>query len=558
MQTYLLKNRHNIAYEHEIRSPPNKWCVSCNRFLFPDQVHQLSRIPVNVDHAPNLSRSSNLCTTCFNSFSTGKTPSICVAHNELYVEDPPTQLTKLNKIERRLLSLIQVFFTFIILPGGQYAEKGLMLNLPVDISAVTSQLPSLLQHNTCAVTFEAGNPTTTSVQHMINPQNVWDALQWLHAHNHLYHNVNISQMSHIPLNDSNISTDDMVDNIDSTEENSYIPLDYPAPEITSIQDNHAPTMSIPRSTSSPVSIYEKPFGEESAFPWLFPNSLRLYDKRGIWRKDIMYLLHDAASYDILQLKSEIGVYLKMNCGSQIGLNNNPITTDYIRHCSHDPLFLQNTYMFMKNICGMVAYFRNGLNNLLAMLKYIGPPTLFVTVSANDLHWPELGMVLDNITYQDATSRSNLLDSMRSHPLLTAIHFDRRFKALFKHVINGPDHPLGKVVGIPQKINEDSIPILLGYINKVIHTNIPDNATDPELHQLVKSLQSHHHTKYCMPHPLAKCRFKFPRPVRTHFQAKISFIEEVHFMNFVAIQNLNTSIHTAPQFSDISDPTWTYS
>ena len=101
----------NIAYEHEIRSPPNKWCVSCNRFLFPDQVHQLSRIPVNVDHAPNLStcRSSNLCTTCFNSFSARKTPSICVAHNELYVEDPPTELTKLNKIESRLLSLIQVF-----------------------------------------------------------------------------------------------------------------------------------------------------------------------------------------------------------------------------------------------------------------------------------------------------------------------------------------------------------------------------------------------------------------------------------------------------------------
>ena len=403
-----------------------------------------------------------------------------------------------------------------------------MLNIPVDISAVTSQLPSLLQHNTCAVKFEAGNPTTTSVQHRINPQNVWDALQWLHAHIHLYHNVNISQMSHIPLNDSNISTDDMVDNIDSTEENSYIPLDYPAPEITSIQHNHAPTMSIPRSTSSPVSIYEKPFGEESSFPWLFPNGcfgfkynrpkkiapsmyfrLRLYDKRWIWRKDIMYLLHAAASYDILQLKSEIGVYLKMNCGSQIGLNNNPITAGYIRHRSHDPLFLQNTYMFMKNIRGMVAYFRNGLNNLLAMLKSIGPPTLFVTVSANDLHWPELGMVLDNITYQDATSRSNLLDSIRSDPLLTAFHFDRRFKALFKHVINGPEHPLGKVVdyficvefqnrgsahyhiffwieGIPQKINEDSIPILLDYINKVIHTNIPDKATDPELHQLVKS------------------------------------------------------------------------
>lgn len=34
--------------------------------------------------------------------------------------------------------------------------------------------------------------------------------------------------------------------------------------------------------------------------------------------------------------------------------------------------------------------------------------------------------------------------MRSDPLMTAIHFDRRFTALMKYIIKGPLQPLGEV------------------------------------------------------------------------------------------------------------------
>jgi hypothetical protein len=59
------------------------------------------------------------------------------------------------------------------------------------------------------------------------------------------------------------------------------------------------------------------------------------------------------------------------------------------------------------------------------------------------------------------------------------------------------------------VNADTTPQLLAYIDKVIQTNIPDKDSDPELFQLVTSLQTHRHTKYCTPQPRAKCRFKFP-------------------------------------------------
>ena len=35
--------------------------------------------------------------------------------------------------------------TIVVLPGGQYAEKGLILNLPNDIDSIISQLPQKMQ-----------------------------------------------------------------------------------------------------------------------------------------------------------------------------------------------------------------------------------------------------------------------------------------------------------------------------------------------------------------------------------------------------------------------------
>ncbi|CAC5405283.1 unnamed protein product [Mytilus coruscus] len=48
---------------------------------------------------------------------------------------------------------------------------------------------------------------------------------------------------------------------------------------------------------------------------------------------------------------------------------------------------------MKNIRGTVAYWADVLQNLLATVKSLGPPTLFLTLSADDCSWPELKMLL---------------------------------------------------------------------------------------------------------------------------------------------------------------------
>ena len=140
--------------------------------------------------------------------------------------------------------------------------------------------------------------------------------------------------------------------------------------------------------------------------------------------------------------------------------------------------------------------------------------------ADDLHWPELGILLESIDYHEAAWKASFLGSMCEDSLMAAIHFEIRFDALVKYVINSQEHPIGKVKdfiyrvefeirgschylvtayfflieNIPQDISCDIRDVLVQYINSVIKTDIPDE-WDVELYQLVKRLQTHSHSKY---------------------------------------------------------------
>ena len=138
--------------------------------------------------------------------------------------------------------------------------------------------------------------------------------------------------------------------------------------------------------------------------------------------------------------------------------------------------------------------------------------------ADDLHWPELGILLESIDYHEAAWKASFLGSMCEDPLMAAIHFER-FDALMKYVIKSQEHPIGKVKyffyrveikirgsschylvttyffwieNIPQDISCDTHDVLVQHIDSVIKTDISDES-DVELCQLVKRLQTHSHS-----------------------------------------------------------------
>lgn len=77
--------------------------------------------------------------------------------------------------------------------------------------------------------------------------------------------------------------------------------------------------------------------------------------------------------------------MRLNLGSlqflpvSIGDINNIQSNDYLENTS---------YMFTKHIRGTAAYWKSVLFKLLAMIKTLGIPDFFLTLSCND-NWPEL-------------------------------------------------------------------------------------------------------------------------------------------------------------------------
>lgn len=556
----LFMDHHVKKYEEFIQKTPSFSCSCCDRILFSDQISRISQAKLS-DTATRLGidNKSELCRTCSKDISINKMPSLASGGNSLRIDTFPPELCNLNTIEKRLLAKIQVFMTMLILPGGQFAEKGMVLNLPMNVTPVVQQLSKLTNSTSiCVVNFEAGKTKPSSVDYLIDPHKLLLAFNWLKLHNHLYHdlctdNQLVDLMSTAEASSSNVDSNSPGADVGNLEEMSMIPIDYVSDAQVAVHPLQG-SINVPQSNASPVRVYEINSGEESAFPWLFPSGqfgylhprpikvtpsmyfkYRIYNKNSVWRKDMTYLLHCATSYDQMMLKQEIGVYMKMRMSLTSFEDGSvqPVTAKDVRPGSQNPDVLQNSYMFMKHIRGTVAYFRNALHDLMAMLRTLGPPTLFMTLSADDLHWPELGMTLENLTYCDAANKRNFMSSMRTDPLMAATHFERRFSALMDFVINGPLKPLGNVVdyfvrvefqnrgsphyhmflwveGIPTNINNETISQLLSYLGKVVHTNIPDQHTDCELYTLVRKLQTHSHSKYCKPNEKSPCRFKFPK------------------------------------------------
>ena len=144
--------------------------------------------------------------------------------------------------------------------------------------------------------------------------------------------------------------------------------------------------------------------------------------------------------------------------------------------------------------------------------------------ADDLHWPEVGMLLESIDYHEAARKASFLGSMCEDSLMAAIHFERRFDSLMKYVINSQEHPIGEVKdfiyrvefkirgschylvtsyffwieNIPQDISCDTHYVLVQYINSVWQTsqtnqmwNYTNWSNDSKLIVILNIFKKHH-------------------------------------------------------------------
>ena len=518
-------------YIRKIREVPNFECASCRKFLFDSET-----IIVSSENSivPRLQKGCVLCCFCSSQIKKGIIPIGCDIENELNVDDQPQQLKNLSIIDRRFVSKLHIFLTLLVLPkGGQFAQSGMAIHFHAPIQEIINNFPCIHATTSFVPVINSHNAQTFHMD--INK--VIAALEWLKKHNHLYEDISIKIPQGYTQSNLNTSCPDFI-------ECGAVPNNISLPEANVPQFVKDGKLELPWIEDKPVYLDKIPFGEEMAFPYLFPNGInglsqnrpkkltykqyfqhRLYHKDGRWRKDISYLLNALNMCEREQLLQTVNIAMKWRTS---GAEGRLLKNSNISSLDSNPNIIENSYMFAKNIRGTAAYWKNTLMNLLAMIKCIGSPTIFLTLSANDNNWNELAMTYTGLSSEEIEGNTNIIENIKHDPLLAAIHFERRWTALLQFIKDSKI--FGEVVDYFSRVefqnrgsvhlhgflwiknspdlNNDDHSTITDYIDKIISTELPDKGNE-ELYDLVTSLQCHHHTFTCKRGRRNICRFGFP-------------------------------------------------
>ena len=98
--------------------------------------------------------------------------------------------------------------------------------------------------------------------------------------------------------------------------------------------------------------------------------------------------------------------------------------------SFQNLLLQDqAYLFLRQISGSPPYWQKFMYEVVAMIKQLGIPTWFMTLSCVGLRWPELFQIIartkgNNITDEevDALSYHERCSMLNLNPVMVAKHF----------------------------------------------------------------------------------------------------------------------------------------
>ena len=314
----------------------------------------------------------------------------------------------------------------------------------------------------------------------------------------------------------------------------------------------------PGEGAKPLNILTDQLFEEMSFPHKYPNgkggfsqerkekitvrkffNQRLLDVDGRFAKDVEYLLAAQYAVEHDQVDNLQSIVIRQMKGRHF--QGQKITAGDLKNPEKLNQLVQKDYAYriLKDVRGTPAYWQKVHYEVLAMIRQLGIPTWFLTLSAADMKWPEViqiiarqyGTILtdeqvSNLSWEEKCSW------LRRNPVTAARHFQYRLDLFWNDFLKSKAMPIGEVVdfmiriefqarGSPHahtivwikdapKFGTNRVEDVVEFIDKYQTCAIPDN--DPELHDLVQ-LQSHVHSSSCM--RKGSCRFhipKFPSPV----------------------------------------------
>ena len=404
---------HGLEFHRAMESRDFLICVTCHELQFTVTDSDDSRY---------------VCKRCT------KDPVTFSAENDMDPGLVPEELTGLTQVEQLLIAQIIPMMTIVRLPrGGQFGYSGNIINLPQDLPSLVSSLPRRVT-DTDIVVIRKQLEENTHHDFRVRRSVIHRALQYLKDHNPFY--------GHIDINDDNLQLlpeDDFVDvtsvhvpdagegviadeqqlstpagaapcDGDTLAEmpSTFVALNIPrATETAAVEEAlHVAPIQWPAVADRPVNEFETVGYVTRCFPALFPTGaaeLRTmqprekrvteppYFKHLMLYKDQRFAQHPRFRYfaynTLIRHRSLATgrMYLRQHPDSAARAPEEilALPQEERRRLAHDIV------RFGGHLRGSRQYWLSQRENLMALIKQLGTPHCYFTLSSADMQWPDL-------------------------------------------------------------------------------------------------------------------------------------------------------------------------
>ena len=487
-------------FKMSIKEGPTYRCYSCNGRFFLKSIHLSSQkkieewIGVKANLISPLDDNITLCITCENSLKNNKIPKLC-SLDGLQLEPIPEVLRVCNTVEERLCSPIIPFEQIRTLGfyGKQRGIKGNVVNVPIDLPKTVQSLPRRLEDcHTVQIKFKRMvSHKSDYIHERLRPARVWNAIKYL-CEQPLFqkHKIevnldwmdfygsdeidfvvneedkncfetsgpeigNVTECDTNPIVSTTGEEDDCSEEAGESSDDEFIEVEdsnVPGESETMIQDNNMNGLILaPGEGQKPIS-FNSVDCEYLAFPKLYCGKafnednrknlsisdlakykLRYFDRRFAECPQILFFLLRQKQID--NLRRAINVVLKKRDKSQelkVG--------DVLDKQMVDRLIRSDeAYKILAQDRTSPSFWEKKMRDLMAMIRQLGVPTFFLTLSAAETRWNELICILEKISSgKDITeemARDMKIDDkyrlIKNDPVTCAQYFDHRFRELLK-------------------------------------------------------------------------------------------------------------------------------
>ncbi|XP_076298854.1 uncharacterized protein LOC143217964 isoform X2 [Lasioglossum baleicum] len=406
-------------------------CKICDRLWFKNDLKNLNdeNMKFVMTFLPNIGKHSiAVCTSCRASIRRKSIPQMAAYNGFEYAKIPNNLINcPLDLISERLISPRIPFMQIKRLRHvyGQRGIYGQVINVPVAVDTMVNSLPRNINDDHCVYVHIKHKKIHKSrfLHGLVNKRTI---KEWLHylVSTPLYKKYGITINEQFFNNSyfdgldasskNNIENDHVYRRDEKNNNDNELTEDIPIEEsllaqqqtlmwnddqyltlapgenntpISSLFDEHAEELSFP-------SIYLGEFRQfrEGVTPFRVPPSmlatseLRRSDRRGVTPHHLLYM---AMKIMGLRVKESLRVIFK-----HVRKNSNITKEQILSSC------IESNLTFLRSIPNSTWYWSERKKDLFAMIRYLGTPTVFFTISANEIGWPDLLQLLYKLKKHD--------------------------------------------------------------------------------------------------------------------------------------------------------------